>query len=488
MKPKFIANFLFLVFVNVLVKPFYVFGIDMKVQDTVGKEEYGLYAIIFSFSFIFFIVLDLGLTQYNSRVIAQDRTLLKSYLPNFILAKFILGFTFFTAIYIGALLLGYTSKELYWLGLLGAIHFLNSLTEYLRSNIAALHLFRLDAILSIINRTLLIVVCGVMLYGSYVANFRIEDFIYAQLTTLSFTALLSLGVVLKYAGGSTFTFDRKLIFSIIKESYPYALIILLTTIFTRVDFVMLKELLPETGKAEAGYYAAAYRFLDMSAMFGLLMASQLMPMFARLIKEKNELEIRNLVQTSFKLIMFVSIALSMGIAGFSEDIIATIFNESEYDPIYVGKILSLLILSFIPIASSYVFTTLLASNASLKALNIIGVIAVILNVIANYLLIPKYGALGAVYATLITQGIAALGHILIANRILDLRLSLSIFIKVILFGVLMYLLVRYGLVQLSVNWMMQFILTGILAVPIAWIMGLLDINMVKDIFNKKMTP
>lgn len=486
MKQKFIANFLFLIFVNVLVKPVYVFGIDMKVQDTVGKEEYGLYAIIFSFSFIFFIVLDLGLTQYNSRVIAQNQNLLKSHLPNFILAKFILGLAFFAVIYIGALSLGYSSRELYWLGLLGMIHFLNSLTEYLRSNIAALHLFRLDAVLSIINRTLLIIVCGIMLYGSYVANFKIEDFIYAQLATLSFTALLSLAVVLKYAGSTTFSFNKKLVFSIVKESYPYALLILLTTIFTRVDFVMLKELLPETGKAEAGYYAAAYRFLDMSAMFGLLMASQLLPMFSRLIKQKEEEEIRHLVQTSFKLIMFISISLSIGIASFGEDIIAAIFSEDEYPPAYVGQILALLILSFIPIASSYVFTTLLTANASLKVMNIIGGISVVLNIIANYILIPKYGALGAVYATLLTQGMAAIGHIIIANRVLNLRLPLGIFIKVALFGVLIYLLVRYGLVLLSVNWMIQFILTGILALPLGWMMGLLDINMLKEIFSKKM--
>ena len=266
MRQKFLANFLFLIFVNVLVKPFYVFGIDMKVQDTVGAEEYGLYFSIFSFAFLFFIILDLGLTQYNSRIIAQDFSSLKTHLPNFIIAKFILGTLFFIAIYIGALMLGYTSKELYWLGLLGLIHFFNSLTEYLRSNIAALHLFRLDAILSIINRLLLIIVCGIMLYGSYVANFRIEDFIYAQISTLAFTALLSLGIVLKYAGMSSFSFNKDLIINIIKEGYPYALLVLLTTIYTRTDAVMLKELLPETGKTEAGYYAAAYRFLDMAAM------------------------------------------------------------------------------------------------------------------------------------------------------------------------------------------------------------------------------
>jgi len=458
----------------------------MKVQDVVGADEYGLYFSIWSFTFIFFIVLDLGLTQYNSRIIAQDHSILKSYLPNFVAAKALLGILFFVAIYIGALCLGYTSKELYWLGLLGFIHLLNSFTEYLRSNIAALHLFRLDAILSIINRTLLIIVCGIMLYGSYVSNFNIEDFIYAQIATLTFTAMLSLAVVLKYARPFSFSFDKTLIYSIIKEGYPYALLVLLTTIYTRTDAVMLKELLPETGKTEAGYYAAGYRFLDMTAMFGLLMASQLLPMFAKLIKEKNTNEIRRLAQVGFKIIMFISISISVGIGVFSEEIIILRFSPEEYPPKYVGLILSLLILSFIPVASSYVFNTLMNANASLRILNIIGIIGVIANIIMNFILIPKHGALGAVYATLFTQSLAAIAHVFFSNKILDLQLPFTLFLKVISFGLLMYLLTRYGIAQTSVNWVIQFIACGILALPVGWIFGLLDINMAKEMLNKKM--
>lgn len=485
MKQKFLANFLFLIFVNVLVKPFYVFGIDMKVQDVTGADEYGLYFSIWSFSFIFFIILDLGLTQYNSRIIAQNQSLLSSYLPNFIAAKAILGTVFFLGIYIGALFLGYTSKELYWLGLLGLIHLLNSFTEYLRSNIAALHLFRLDAILSIINRVLLIVVCGIMLYGSYVVNFRVEDFIYAQIATLTFTALLSLGVVLKYARPFSFSFDKSDIYQIIKEGYPYALLVLLTTIYTRTDAVMLKELLPN-GKTEAGYYAAAYRLLDMSAMFGLLMASQLLPIFAKLIKEKNQEEIRRLAQTGFKVIMLISVAIAVCISIYGSEIISIMFRAEEYPPEYVGLILSLLILSIIPIASSYVFNTLMNANASLRTLNVIGVVGVVANVIINFILIPKYGALGAVYATLFTQSLAAIAHVYFSNKILALRLPFGLFFRVFIFSMLMFLIVRYGLSILSVNWVVQFILGGILALPTGWILGLLDINMIKEILSRKL--
>ncbi len=483
MKEKFIGNFIFLILVNVLIKPLYVFGIDMKVQETVGADQFGLYFILFNFSFLFFIILDLGLTQYNSRVVAQDPDSLKDLASNFIATKFFLGIIFLFSIYISGYSLGYSFTELKWLFLIGIIHFLNSLTEYLRSNIAALHLFKLDAILSIINRVLLIIICGTLLYSSFSNEFKIQHFIYAQIITLSITAICSLFVVIKRISSFSFSINKDLIFKIIKEGYPYALLVLLTTIYTRTDAVMLKELLPEKGNTEAGYYAAAYRFLDMAAMFGLLMASQLLPIFARLIKEKATDNIRNIVQIGFKIIMFISITIAVCLATFGQEIIQFIFEE--YPSAYVGLILSLLIFSLIPIASSYVFNTLMNANSNLKVLNIIGVGGVILNIALNFILIPKYQALGAVYATLFTQSLVGIIHIIFANRILALKLPITLFIKTFLFGLLMWGLMKFILPYSNVNWMVQFIIGSILAIPIAGLTRVLDVQMVKDLIKQK---
>ncbi len=479
MKEKFIGNFLFLIFANVLVKPFYVFGIDMKIQDTVGAENYGLYFILFNFSFLFFIILDLGLTQYNTRIVAQNPKVLSSTLSNFILAKLFLGLVFLLSIFFGGILLGFNSIEFLFLGGIGIIHFLNSLIEYLRSNIAALQLFKTDAILSIINRLLLIFFCGILLYGNIIPEFKIEYFIELQIFTLLITAIICFIIVLKKGKTIRFSFDKKIIYSIIKEGYPYALLVVLTTIYTRTDAIMLKELLPNEGKTEAGYYAAAYRFLDMAAMFGLLMASQLLPLFAKLIQEKNKEKIRNLVKTAFKIIMFISISIAVLLGNVGEEIIAFIFEE--YPSAYVGLILTWLIFSFIPIASSYVFNTLMNANANLKTLNVIGLIGVIFNIVLNIFLIPEYKALGAVWATIFTQGAVALAHIYYCNKKLDLGLSLKIFFQAMLFGLLMWALVKLALPHLTVNWMWQIIMGGIISLPLAIILGLLQPSMIKEI-------
>ncbi|MDP2888396.1 MAG: polysaccharide biosynthesis protein, partial [Bacteroidota bacterium] len=70
MKRKFITNLLLLLFLNVLIKPFWIFGIDLTVQNMVGDESYGLYFSLLNFSMILNIFLDLGITSYNNKNIA----------------------------------------------------------------------------------------------------------------------------------------------------------------------------------------------------------------------------------------------------------------------------------------------------------------------------------------------------------------------------------------------------------------------------------
>ena len=50
MQKKFVVNLALLLFLNLLVKPFYILGIDAEVQNQVGAEDYGMYFSIFSFS------------------------------------------------------------------------------------------------------------------------------------------------------------------------------------------------------------------------------------------------------------------------------------------------------------------------------------------------------------------------------------------------------------------------------------------------------
>ena len=67
MKKEFSVNLLLLLGLNLLVKPLYIFGIDVQVQNTIGPEQYGLFFSIFNYTLIFQILLEFGITNLVKR-------------------------------------------------------------------------------------------------------------------------------------------------------------------------------------------------------------------------------------------------------------------------------------------------------------------------------------------------------------------------------------------------------------------------------------
>ena len=52
MRKKLLSGILFFLVLNLVVKPFWILGIDVQVQNRVGAAEYGLYFAILSFAMI----------------------------------------------------------------------------------------------------------------------------------------------------------------------------------------------------------------------------------------------------------------------------------------------------------------------------------------------------------------------------------------------------------------------------------------------------
>ena len=90
MHKKLFSSILLFLLLNILIKPFWILGIDVGVQNAVGAEEFGLYFAIFNFTYIFNILLDLGITNFNNKNIAQHSQLISKHLSGILGIKLIL--------------------------------------------------------------------------------------------------------------------------------------------------------------------------------------------------------------------------------------------------------------------------------------------------------------------------------------------------------------------------------------------------------------
>ncbi len=432
MQKKFLSNLILLVFLNLLVKPFWIF-VEINVQNATGTEQYGMYFALLNLSLIINFLLDFGITNYNNRNIAQNHHLLQKHLSGIILLRFVLAAVYFIVVMTIGVIIGYSKFQLFVLMLLGFNQFLIAFTQYLRSNISGLHLFKTDSLLSVTDRLLMIVIVCVLLWGNFTdETFKIEWFVYSQTLAYILTAFIALAVVLQRSGKLELNWNTSFFRAILKHSFPYALLILLMFVYTRSDAILLERML-ENGDLESGIYAQAFRLLDVVNMFGFLFAGLLLPIFSKMLKHKHS--VKELTGLSFRLLMAPAIAIVMICLFFNFDIMQLLYKEHT---VVSAKLLPVLIASIIPICSGFVFGTLLTAHGKLDELNRIAMMAVGINIILNLQLIPDYKAQGAATSALITQIFNAVFQIIIVRKIFKWEVNRMFILSLALFTVLTF--------------------------------------------------
>ena len=181
MKKRFITNLTLLVILNLLIKPFWFFGIEVGVQNQVGEEIYGFYFSLFNFAVILNILLDLGINNFNNRAIARDNKLLQDHLAAIIPLKFLLSLVYAGVVLLVGKLVGYSPEQFKMIWVLVLNQFLLSFILYFRTNISGLQFYRTDSLLSVMDRSLMILFTGLLLWGKLTSEpFKIEWFVYAQ--------------------------------------------------------------------------------------------------------------------------------------------------------------------------------------------------------------------------------------------------------------------------------------------------------------------
>ena len=482
MQRKFLTNLGFLLLLNLLIKPFWIFGIDRTVQNVVGAEDFGFYFVVFNFSFLFNILFDFGITNFNNRNIAQNNQLLNKHFSSILILKFLLAFVYFLVTFSAGLLWGFRGNELWMLGLLGLNQFLISLILYLRSNVSALLLFKTDSILSVLDRILMIGICSVLLWGRVTNQaFRIEWFVYAQSASYLVTAVIALLIVIKKASFRRLNWNLPFFLMIIRQSLPFAILVLLMTFYNRFDTVMIKRMLSgEEGNIQAGIYAHAYRLLDASNNIAYLFSVLLLPLFARLIKQGKKVE--NLVKLSFSILFVTSVILAIGSVFYRIEFMTLMYDQ--YIP-ESASVFAVLMWCFISISTTYVFGTLLTANGNLKQLNLAAAFGMVLNIGLNFALIPGYGALGSAWASLITQAIMAIIQVLLASFYFKFHINYRYLVTLFLF-VAGVLIINMLSVSIGLTWLSSFALMVAASLILATVLRLLDLgNFIKIVSGGK---
>ena len=138
MKKKFVSNLILVLFLNLLIKPFYILGIDaevLKITELNNAGSYGNYFSLLSLTFVLNIFLDLGVNNFNTRNIAQNSQLIAKHFSRIFSLRLLLGVIYLSILLIIGFSLNYSNYQIKWLILLGFNQILIAIILFFRSNL-----------------------------------------------------------------------------------------------------------------------------------------------------------------------------------------------------------------------------------------------------------------------------------------------------------------------------------------------------------------
>ena len=478
MRKLFLKNLFILQGLNIIIKPVWLLVVDRIAQNSLGTA-YSQYNLQLTTCILFSIILDIGIQNFNNTQVAANNSFFKQNFKTFLVIKCGLSLVYFFIIFV----IGFQSGQYYSLLFILAFNqILNSFILYFRSNINGLHYYFIDSLLSISDKFFAILICLVFYFMQQI---NILNFALAQTFAGIITVIIALMVNLKYWKKielNTPLFKTK-IGDLLKKSLPFALLFMLMGFYTRADVQMMDWLLPKTKALEnSGIYAHSFRLLDAACMFAMLFSGLLLPMFSKLIANKED--VKPLAELGSKVLLLISIAIALASNFFKDGIMQSLYTFNDIEGVIASaNVFGNIMLCFVPMCMVYIFGTLLTAKSDIKFMNIAAVVSLIVNVGLNLILIPKYESYGASISQLITQIVfstlcVARCFYLFNFKITLLGVSKFLFFIVSLFGI--YFLVK----GFQSVWMSLF-LYSIGGFLLVLLIGFFDVHKLKEFYQNK---
>lgn len=205
------------------------------------------------------------------------------------------------------------------------------------------------------------------------------------------------------------------------------------SVFHIMDKTMLNML---SNDANSGYYYNADKLINMPLQLITGMSAVMLPRVANTLHTEGSGKVMELLSKSAELTLFLTCAIAFGIGAISDSFVPFFFGKG-YEPCIT------LIKVFVPVLvikalSDFIRTQYLIPTGKDKLYTIAVLGGAVSNVIVNYIMILRCGALGAVIGTLVAEFIVLVIQVIGVNNELPLKEIIGTNLIYVLFGTIMF--------------------------------------------------
>ena len=255
------------------------------------------------------------------------------------------------------------------------------------------------------------------------------------------------------------------------------------TIFMQMDKLMLGQF---STMRELGYYQNAERIVNLPVAFILTVGTVMMPRIAAFHSMGDKSKIRSYITVSMKWLMMGSIGCMFGIMAISRDFVV-LFSGTDFADSYI------VISSLTPIIIFMAWENVLQKQYMVplkkdKFVAIIMCLAAVINVIINYMLIPKMNAIGAIIGSILSHVFICLAEGIYLRKELPIFKMLCNIFPYLLSGTVMLVCVIFcanhvNIQSLIVKLIIEVVIGAIIYLTLSTVILYLQGERLKDILK-----
>lgn len=357
-----------------------------------GPFEFGNFGFALAFSGIVIIIADFGLTTLLVREISRNKDEEKKYFSNALAVKILFSIVTFSATFLYLGFMDYSGTIMAVTYIMVLFMVLQSFTDSFYSVFRAFERMHYDALIKVLR----MVILSILIFATAVNNANLI-FVTLMFPITEFIVLvISSMLYVRFFGRLTIKFDFGFIRNLIRKSSPFCLSLVFTSLLLYVSNIMLQKM---RGSAEVGVYTAAFNILIGITFIPLMYSNAVFPVFSRYFIKDDSL-LKFAYKKSFMYMAIFGFPMAVGIYIYAENIISLVYGSGYLGSITALKVLCFFVaLRFINIISGTVLSAINRQGSRVASQGLVAVTSIILNLI----LIPKFGFVGAAFATIISE-------------------------------------------------------------------------------------
>ncbi len=393
-----------------------------------GPGDLGKYYFALSFTTIFSIALDLGITNLLTREVAKDNSKAGKYLGAAIGAKLLLSAITIVILIVVTKVAGYDPliMTLIWIAVVSMLA--DSFTTLLFSFSRAFHNLKFESINAVLSQAVTLIVS--LIVFQYTKS--LIPLMWAQVASSGFALIFAMTLInRRWKLSLRPTWDLVYIKSLLLLALPFGLYAIAQRFYNYLDSVLLFQL---AGDTAVGIYQVPFRAVTAFQFLPIAFIASLYPALSH-YWHNNRPQMVTTFERAMNYSLIIATPLAIGLAAISAPVVSIFAHgfEAAVLPLQASCLTIFFMFLNYPVGS--LLNACDQQKANTKHMIITAVASVILNVI----LIPIYGVMGAVATAILSTALLFSLNWFKALKVIDTKVNkiYFTFVKTLVASVLM---------------------------------------------------